>query len=83
VFCKGTKNVEYIEAFGIYGGIVSGNWYHKSCLNEVVCEPEKYATRTVDMAIDIIGRIKEMKSRKEGRTKRSLELCEYLKQHCV
>ena len=83
IFCKGTDGVKYIEAFGIYGVLVSGNWYHEKCLNEIVCEPEKYPSIVVDRAIDIIDRIKEMKKIKDYRTKKILEQCEYLKQHCV
>ena len=83
IFCKSKEGTEYIEAYGLYGGIISGDWIHYQCLREITCNPEKYESLTVDMAIDIIDRIKESKKRSQARAGSALRRCEYLRQHCI
>lgn len=82
-FCKSKHGVKYIEAFGLYGNFVAGNWYHEQCINEIACNPEEYPSIVVDRAIDIIDRIKEVKRIHDDKINQSLERCKYLKQHCV
>lgn len=83
IFCGLKGNVKYVPDYGIYGDCVSGNWYHETCLREVCCDPEKFPSRTVDYAVDMIDRIQETKARKDKQTKRMKKQCEYLKSHCV
>jgi hypothetical protein len=83
IFCKGKDGCEYVPAFGIYGDVIAGNWYHKECLTEVICNPEKYSHNKVDMAIDIVDRIKESNRQEKMAQKDREWRCEYLKQHCI
>lgn len=62
VFCKSKINTKYVEAYH-YGGVCYGDWYHEKCLRKVAQEPENYPERTVDLAIDIINRIRESKKK--------------------
>lgn len=82
IFC-GSRAGErkYVPCYGIYGEMsgMSGNWYHEGCLREIVCEPERFKSRTVDLAVDMVDRIKETKRRKDMETARRKKQCEYLK----
>jgi len=82
IFCKSKENTEYIEAYGMYGETYSGNWYHKGCLHEVTCRPEKYPSLTVDMAIDIIDRIKRKERIRNDTIRQAKEKCKYLSSIC-
>lgn len=86
IFCKSREGTEYVPDYGIYGE-ESGNWYHKECLNEIACDPEKYPSRLVDMAVEMIERIKEYKKRtaeaEEREKQRIKQNIEFLKSHCV
>lgn len=82
VFCGEKDEAEYIPAYDMYGGVYAGNWFHKGCLREVTCQPEKHSPRMVDLAIDIVDRIKEKKWIAKRREDEINEQCDYLKEHC-
>lgn len=83
-FCKKKGNLLHVNRMGIYGAKSLWVWsYHSHCLNDVACEPEKYSTRQVDMAIEVVDCIKEWKEEDERRNTTALKRCEYLKQHCI
>ena len=82
VFCGSRVGTKYVPVFGIYREFEAGNWYHDKCLQKVACEPEKHE-RFVDLAIDMIDRIKIMKREEESAKRRAEKACEYLKQQCV
>ena len=83
IFCGNRDGVVYVPDYGIYGETGVGNYYHQKCLKEVMCEPEKYETHVVDMATDIVDRIKTTDEIKESERERQARNCEYLKSHCV
>lgn len=83
IFCGNKGGAIYVPDYGIYSETCAGNYYHPKCLKEIMCEPEKYKTRVVDMAIDIVDRIKSTKEKEERRKKREARRCEYLKSHCI
>lgn len=83
VFCGNKDETKYVPAYGLYGQSRPGNYYHNECLMEVMCEPEKYKTRIVDMAIDIADRIKGTKALKMCREEQEKKRCDYLKSLCV
>ena len=79
VFCKSKKgNVKYVPAYGMYGGHRAGNWYHKECLEDILCFPENYGHKMADMALHLTERIKDHKRKIEGRKKRLSDACEYI-----
>ena len=84
IFCKSKGGeIKYVPAYGIYRDTMFGNWYHDSCLMEVACTPGKYNSRTIDMAVDIIDRIKMQKEIAKDLKERMSKKCSYLKQHCI
>ena len=83
IFCGNKDATKYVPAYGIYGQSCAGNHYHDECLMEVMCDPERYKTIVVDMAIDIADRIKVTKERKIHREEREKKRCDYLKSLCV
>lgn len=83
VFCGNKDETKYVPAYGLYGQSCAGNYYHEECLTEVICEPEKYKTIVVDMAIDIVDRIKGTKALKLRREEQEKKRCDYLKAQCI
>ena len=83
IFCKSRGGTEYVEAFGMYSESIAGNWFHRECLREIACNPEKHSIRIVDMAIDIVDRLRESKIREESMAKNVKRRCDYIKSHCV
>jgi len=82
-FCKTSEGTQFISSFGMYESTYPGDWYHDECLREIVCEPEKYPSITVDLAVDIIDRIEIKQKREKERIEKLKRNYEYLKQHCV
>jgi len=73
---------EYISDFGIYGEC-AGNWFHRECLRDICCNPEKYDYRKVDMAIDIIDRLKRVDYAKKEKENYLKIQYEELKKYCI
>jgi len=65
LFCSNNKIKEdllYIPSSpGLYEN-ERGDHYHQSCLGLVANSPERFPTRTVDIAIDLIDRITDKES---------------------
>lgn len=80
IFCKGTEDVNYVPAHGIYGGWMPGHHYHESCIKQICDDPEGAGHRNIDLAIEILDRIKEYKEDVELRQKIRLRR---LKHRCI
>ena len=83
IFCHSKEGTVYVPAFEIYNWDGAGNWYHKSCLLEIVCAPEKHPSRSVDMANDIVDRIETRNTREKAKQERTTKQWEHLKQQCT
>ena len=83
-FCRQRDSaLLYVPRRGIYGGAGWFYAYHKSCLRDVACDPEKYSSILVDMAVEIIDLIKVWKKDEERQKKDVKEKCKFLKEQCI
>ncbi len=71
--CAGTtitespQEVSWVKEYGIYGRADKwAHWYyHPSCVERVLCQPEKHGHVRVDKALGIMERVKQQRERKQ------------------
>jgi hypothetical protein len=89
VFCHSKKeNEEILSApqYGIYGEvcILGRQYFHKSCIKEILCDPEKYENKKVDLAIEITERFQKEEEINFARMRQIIQkrndLCKYWNQ---
>jgi len=80
--CKKRKGVKRVCEYGIYG---SRYWYpyHDECLEDVLCNPEKYGHKVVDYFIGITEKIKSQRARDAQEQEYILERQERARTICV
>ena len=71
--CAGTartespQEVSWVKEYGIYGR--ADKWmhwyYHPSCVEAALCQPEKHGHARVDKALGIMERVAQQRKRKE------------------
>jgi hypothetical protein len=82
---QGGSELKKVPQYGIYGKINKYYAYHPACLKLVLCDPERYNHKKVDMALHIVNLIKDCEKEKEEiltakkerqeRIKKAKELC--------
>lgn len=82
IFCE-KGNAIHIPAYEMYATFLDSDWVHKSCVKEIIYDPEKFSSYTVDMALGITERIEQMEGIKkdsiERRKKRLIKMKEVIK----
>lgn len=76
-----SKNLESVNGYGIYH--TSRRYYHRTCLQEITCDPEHYKHIQVDMAINILDKLKIEKEKAILRNKQFKRQCKEIKNYCV
>lgn len=73
-----------LKTVSSYGG--NGNYdtiYHEKCLHLICDESRQYSNKMIEIAVDIVDRIRYWKVREEQRKERFRCSCEYLRENCI
>ena len=78
---KRDNSLDSVSGYGIYQN--SKQYFHRSCLRDITCDPEHYKHTQVDMAITIIEQIEKEKKRAISRKELNKAKCEKLSNYCI
>ena len=82
VFCnQRDKGLESIGSYEIYDSQI--RYFHRECLQEIVCDPEHFKHAQVDQAIQITEKLEKKKKTAIARKIQFKENCETLSKFCV
>lgn len=64
-----TKAVTFVRQYGCYGNLDTwAEWhYHPTCVHNVLCKPETYGHKKVDIALGILERVEQQREREKAK----------------
>ncbi len=70
-----------VSGYGIYNS--EYRYFHRSCLKDIVCDPEHYSHRQVDMAITIAEKLEQKERQAVTRREKYKNNCNKIKSYCT
>lgn len=65
---KGLRNsIDWVKNYGMYSERTVEYYYHPGCVHDVLCNPEEYGHKKVDLALGIVERAQQKREREEAR----------------